>query len=595
MMGRMTDEIRERLESLQGRTAPDIERLRADVATVRERDPEAGARLGAVVDLLMILWPMYEFFASSRSRMKRLFSFVSEKTRKIFPGREASNAEDTAESPDTRAGGPAPEDTAAASAPPAGPAREKPRVKRKPRVPLKKRYPDAETVTHDHPDLKTGQRCPACDRGNLYDLAALERLLYVGNALIRLQTHKFKRLRCSGCQQVFSQKIPPEFREPSDEAARAIVSILKYIGGMPFNRLQTLTGNFGVEVPKSTVFDMVEKVADAAAPVHEALVDVAADAEVIISDDTTMRILDHEEERDETERKAIHTTGIVAKSEGGPTVHLFFTGPRHAGENLLDLRERRDESLPDPIQMCDALSSNFPSDLRMLAGKCLIHGRRNFVDCREAFPAECEWVIRRIGEVYANERVCKERGLDKFARLQFHVERSGPVMEEIRSYAKCHLDERLAEPNGELGRAFKYLLNHWEGLTLFLRVPGCPLDTCEVERALKVPIRNRKNALFYKTRHGATVGDILMSVIKTADAAGANPFDYLIEIQRHKSRVFKEPEVWLPWNYKAALMRMNVEDAGNTGAVDDAPKDEDVDSATDDDMDAANIYEAAAS
>lgn len=557
----MADAIREQLEEFRKQTAPDADRLREDIAVVRERFPEIGARLAGVVELFLKFWALFAFFTASKNRMNRFFSSLSEKTRKIFPGGSGPAAPGPADAtapPSADAN----DDPDASTAPPVPP-EKRPRPKtpsdRKGRGGMKSRYPGAEKIVHAHPDLKCGERCPECDRGNLFDIQAVSFFRVLGHAMLAVKEHKFKRLRCSGCQKIFSPKIPPEMREHSDEAARSIAAILKYFGGVPFHRLQHLTGNFGVEVPKSTVFDMVEKVADAVAPVHEALVDVAADSEVIVADDTTMRILDHEEERDETERKAIHTTGIVARSEGGPTVHLFFTGPRHTGENLLELRERRDAELPDPIQVSDALSSNFPKGLRMIPGKCLVHGRRNFVDCREAFPDECKWVIERIGDVYKHERECKERGLDKFARLAWHIEHSKPVMDAIHAYAKRHLDERLVEPSSALGKAFQYLLNHWKGLTLFLEVPGCPLDTCEVERALKVPIRNRKNAMFYKTRHGATVGDILMSVIRTAETAGANPFEYLIDVQRFKSRVFKDPAAWLPWNYRATLERLDGE------------------------------------
>lgn len=33
-------------------------------------------------------------------------------------------------------------------------------------------------------------------------------------------------------------------------------------------------------------------------------------------------------------------------------------------------------------------------------------------------------------------------------------------------------DKRLVEPNSALGGALRYLLNHWSGLTLFLRKAG---------------------------------------------------------------------------------------------------------------------------
>src|ERR1019366_2765251 len=48
----------------------------------------------------------------------------------------------------------------------------------------------------------------------------------------------------------------------------------------------------------------------------------------------------------------------------------------------------------------------------------------------------------------------------------------------------------------------------YNGLTLFLRVPGAPLDNNICERALKKVVLLRKNALFYRTQHGADVGDL---------------------------------------------------------------------------------------
>ena len=563
----MADEIRNKLAEFEKNPAPDADRLRADVAIIRERYPEIGERFGSVIELYLKLWSLFAVFTASKSRMKRFFSSFSERASRIF-----GKAEEDTEAPNTSAADITTEATTFAESTETAaelvgeiveelkkPARQRNDEKRKERQRGAKRYPDAPLVIHEHPDLNCGQRCPACDRGNLIDFEAARKVRLLGEAMLRVEQHVFKRLRCSGCQELFSQRVPDEMKEHSDESARAIVAIMKYDGGVPFNRLQVLTGNFGVEVPKSTVFDMVEKAADAIAPVHEALVDAAADAEVLISDDTTARILDHEAEREDCERKGLFTTGIVAKTEGGPTIHLYATGPRHTGENMKELVAERDPDLPPPIQMSDAASRNFPEGLDTLAGKCLTHARRKFVDCHEAFPSECGFVIRKIGKVYGHERECQERGFDKFQRLAWHVEHSGPVMDELIAHAKKQLDDHLVEPNGELGKALQYLINHWPGLTLFLRVPGCPLDSNEVERALKVPIRNRKNALFFKTRHGAMIGDILMSVIRTARASGINPHDYLVEIQRHKTQAFHAPEAWLPWNYRDTLERIESE------------------------------------
>jgi transposase len=97
------------------------------------------------------------------------------------------------------------------------------------------------------------------------------------------------------------------------------------------------------------------------------------------------------------------------------------------------------------------------------------------------------------------------------------------------------------------------MLKHWDKLTLFLRVPGAPLDNNVCERALKMAIRHRKNSLFYKTLRGARVGDLYMSLIHTCYFAGVDPFHYLTELMRHEEQVKAEPAKWLPWNYRQQL------------------------------------------
>ncbi len=59
---------------------------------------------------------------------------------------------------------------------------------------------------------------------------------------------------------------------------------------------------------------------------------------------------------------------------------------------------------------------------------------------------------------------------------------------------------------------------------------------------------HRKNSHFYKTLHGARVGDLSMSLIHTCELNGANPFDYLTEQQRHAEDLARNPAEWMPWN-----------------------------------------------
>jgi hypothetical protein len=65
----------------------------------------------------------------------------------------------------------------------------------------------------------------------------------------------------------------------------------------------------------------------------------------------------------------------------------------------------------------------------------------------------------------------------------------------------------------------------------------------------------RKNALFYRTLHGAQVGDLFMSLIHTCQLCGVNSFDYLVELQRHARELAARPAEWMPWNYRETLER----------------------------------------
>ena len=42
-------------------------------------------------------------------------------------------------------------------------------------------------------------------------------------------------------------------------------------------------------------------------------------------------------------------------------------------------------------------------------------------------------------------------------------------------------------------------------------------------------------------------------LIHTAELVGANPFDYLTQIQKHAKEVKNNPSQWMPWNYSDSV------------------------------------------
>ena len=157
-------------------------------------------------------------------------------------------------------------------------------------------------------------------------------------------------------------------------------------------------------------------------------------------------------------------------------IALYFTGRKHAGENLADVLKQRAAGLDAPIQMCDALSRNvpkFPRNWKSSSGNCLrtcsapLCGGDAELSRRSA--GSC-W--KALGEVYGYDEAARAQGMSPEQRLHFHQEHSGPVMEKLHIWLSAQFDERKVEPNSGLGTAISYLLKHWERLTLFLRQAG---------------------------------------------------------------------------------------------------------------------------
>src|SRR5713101_2641745 len=414
-------------------------------------------------------------------------------------------------------------------------------------------FKGANRVAIAHATLHSGDQCPQCLRGKVYrqkEPATLVR--FVGHAPLEVTVFKMERLRCNACGEVFTAD-EPETAGPAkyDETAVSMIALLKYGTGVPFKRLETLQGQLGMPLPATTQWELMEAAAKLIRPVLEELIRQAAQGSVMHNDDTGMRILRLTREPGD-KRTGTFTSGVVSVV-GAWRIALFFTGWKHAGENLADVLKRRARELPAPIQMCDALSRNSPKleGVEILLANCLAHGRRQFVEVVENFPEECRYVLETLRGVYHNDALV--RGWSPQDRLRFHREHSGPLMKQLHGWMEAQLAERKTEPNSGLGKAISYLLNHWLKLTLFLRQSGSPIDNNIVERALKKAILNRRNALFYKTLNGAGVGDLFMSLIHTCELNGVNPFDYLTELQRHSEELKQKPSEWMPWNYRETV------------------------------------------
>ena len=334
----------------------------------------------------------------------------------------------------------------------------------------------AQRIEVAHPELQSGQACPACGQGKVYAQKEAKLLVrIVGQAPLSATVYALERLRCHLCGQLFTAPEPDGVgADKYEESAAAMIAQLKYGSGVPFYRLEQLECQLGIPLPAATQWEIVEEAAEVIKPARDELLRQAAQGEVLHNDDTSMRVLRLPRPPADP-RTGVFTSGIVSTG-AGHRIALFFTGAQHAGENLADVLKQRAAEAGPAIQMGDALSRNVPKldcGVKLLLANCLAHGRRQFVEVAGSFPDQCRYVLERLGQVYGVDAEAREQGLTPEERLRFHQQHSGPVMEQLHGWLEAQLAEKKAEPNSGLGKAINYLLRHWRGLTALPHTADC--------------------------------------------------------------------------------------------------------------------------
>src|SRR5215831_7641528 len=177
-------------------------------------------------------------------------------------------------------------------------------------------FTGADKVAIAHSTLHSGDACPGCGDGKVYrqkSPATLVRI--IGQAPLKATVFEMERLRCNACGEVFTASAPQSAGpEKFDATAVAMIALLKYGAGMPFNRMERLEGQLGMPLAAATQWELMEAAAKPAKAVLDELIRFAAQGGVMHNDDTSMRVL--KLVRADDGRTGVFTSGIVSISGG---------------------------------------------------------------------------------------------------------------------------------------------------------------------------------------------------------------------------------------------------------------------------------------
>jgi len=130
--------------------------------------------------------------------------------------------------------------------------------------------------------------------------------------------------------------------------------------------------------------------------------------------------------------------------------------------------------------------------------------------------------LQRIAALYAIE--AKIRGRSAAARRDSRQAESKPLVAALKTWFEAQL--RRVSGKSVIAAAFRYGLNHWDGLERYLEDGRIEMDTNAVERAMRPIALSRKNALFAGHDEGAANWACIASLIETCLCRARHRADY---------------------------------------------------------------------
>jgi transposase len=330
--------------------------------------------------------------------------------------------------------------------------------------------------------------------------------------------HQRQKYRCRCNAQVLTAPGPPKLipggRYSVDFAIHSAIG--KFCDHLPLERQVRQAARQGLEISSQTLWDQHAALAAHLKPTWERLCTEVLREPVLHVDETGWR--------------------MWGRGSANPKWSLFgLTSPRFAAYHLVGSKDSKTARrllkgfkgtlVVDGFAIYPIVAE-LEKDIRI--AHCWAHADRKFKEAKD--PPQAISTLRGwIAELYQIEREVEVEGCfpgDETAQALRHAlrqEKSAPIVKEIRAFALSQGGLRRSD----FGKALRYMLQHWDGLTLFLKDPKIPLDNNAAERVLRGPVVGRKNFYGNRSRHGAEVAAILYSLIETAKLNGLEPSAYL--------------------------------------------------------------------
>lgn len=310
----------------------------------------------------------------------------------------------------------------------------------------------------------------------------------------------------------------------------AHIQVSTFVDHLPIHRQERIFSRQGVDLPRSTLCEWKLASGELLAVLRAPLIQHTLSAPRLHADDTTMPLIEGGRGRTKIARLWGYLGAGARRNATGdwmehaPAVVFEFTESRESKHPIKFLKDCQGYLQADAYSGYDAL---YASE-RIIELGCLAHCRRKFFEIAKTqnTPGLAAEAVAWIAQLYRIESAIRGRPLDeKLAVPQAEVV---PVLSEFRIWLEGHYPKLL--PQGPLGVAFGYALNHWRALTRYTEDGILQPDINLIESAIRPIAMGRKAYLFAAAERGGHVAATLYSLLGTCKLNRIEHYAYLKDV-----------------------------------------------------------------
>jgi transposase len=447
---------------------------------------------------------------------------------------------------------PAPANDERASTPPSGPAKAARKKASRNIGALPKHLPRYEQVLE--PDTCA---CPRC-QGQLHKIGEeVSEVLDVIPAILRVLRTVRPKYACRSCTDgVVQAKVLPRLIEGGMASTALVTHVVvgKFAWYVPLYRQVQMLGSQGVRLDRSTLAGWVKRAAWWLKSLYDLQLKTIQASSRLFCDETPMPVLDPGRGRTRTCQFWAHAMDDRPWSgPSPPAVAYVFADGRGTDKIAPQLAGYSGILQVDGYAAYKALVRDHDGTIQLAF--CWAHARRKFFDVYKSLKSPFAYeVIERLQIVYAIE--AEIRGTSAEHRLAVRQTKTAPLIKELKKRLTSMVGQLFSQ--SPLTEAINYVINHWDGLTVFLSDGRVEVDSNTVERPMRPIAMGRRNSLFSGNEGGAQSWAILGSIVNTAKLNDIDPQTYLADVlERIVSGQTKHHQLsdLLAWNWKAARER----------------------------------------